>query len=198
MAEILKKLMFSIADISFFVFLIMKTMPKAFIRAAPNKVHSHCACRGFTMIELIMVIVIIGVLAVFALPRAMSSDDVNARGFHDQTLSFLRFAQKTAIAKRRTVCVTLAAQSVTLSIASAAQTANCSGGQLLPGPTGPSVLSARGSVAFDADTPLISINFNALGQPGDDAGELLAKQTLQVEGASKQILIEAQTGYVHD
>ena len=61
--------------------------------------------RGFTLMELVMVIVILGVLAVFAAPRMFNASDFNAQGFHDETLSLLRFAQKTAIGQRRTVCV---------------------------------------------------------------------------------------------
>ena len=62
--------------------------------------------RGFTLIELVMVLVLAGVLAVFAAPRLFSTGDFNARGFQDETLSLLRYAQKAAIAQRRTVCVT--------------------------------------------------------------------------------------------
>ena len=56
--------------------------------------------RGFTLIELIMVIVLMGVMSIFAAPTLFNSNDFYARGFHDQTLAFLRYAQKTAIAQR--------------------------------------------------------------------------------------------------
>ena len=55
---------------------------------------------GFTLIEMIMVIVILGVLAVFVAPRMMGTSDFYARGFHDETLGYLRYAQKTAIAQQ--------------------------------------------------------------------------------------------------
>jgi prepilin-type N-terminal cleavage/methylation domain-containing protein len=58
--------------------------------------------QGFTLIELIMVIVILGVLAVFAAPRIFNNADFYARGFHDETLALLRYAQKSAVAQRRT------------------------------------------------------------------------------------------------
>ena len=63
-----------------------------------------------------MVIVILGVLAVFAAPRLLNTGDFNARGFHDETLSLLRYAQKTAVAQRRTVCVALNGSGVALTI----------------------------------------------------------------------------------
>ncbi|MBK9442637.1 MAG: type II secretion system protein [Comamonadaceae bacterium] len=62
---------------------------------------------GFTLVELIMVIVMMGVLAVFAAPRLFDSTDFYARGFHDETLALLRYAQKAAVAQRRLVCVSL-------------------------------------------------------------------------------------------
>src|SRR5674476_652767 len=83
--------------------------------------------RGFTLIELVMVIVILGVLAVYAAPRMFNSGDFYARGFHDETLSILRYAQKSAIAQRRTVCVAFTTTSATLTIAATAATASCAG-----------------------------------------------------------------------
>lgn len=154
--------------------------------------------RGFTLIELILVIVVLGVLAVFAAPRLLSTGDFYARGFHDETLGLLRYAQKTAIAQRRTVCVALTTSadsppnaSASLTLASAAGSALCD--TPLTGPTGgAAMITARSGVDFSAST---SFNFNGLGQPS-------AVQSIQVTNASvamgKPIVVEADTGYVHD
>lgn len=71
---------------------------------------------GFTLLELIVIIGIIGILAVVALPRLQQDEGFKQRAFHDQTLAALRYAQKAAIAQRRTVCVTAGASGLTLSI----------------------------------------------------------------------------------
>ena len=71
---------------------------------------------GFTMIELITVMIVVGILAVVAIPRLADRSDFENRGFQDETRSLLRYAQKSAIAKRRNVCVNLAATGVTLMI----------------------------------------------------------------------------------
>ncbi len=86
----------------------------------PNHPHSYSpgahAVRGFTLIELIMVIVILGVLAVFAAPRMFDNSTFTGRGLHDESMALLRFAQKTAIAQRRAVCVTVNSTGITLSM----------------------------------------------------------------------------------
>lgn len=153
---------------------------------------------GFTLIELVMVIVVLGVLAVFAGPRFLRPADFYARGFHDETLAYLRYAQKTAIAQRRTVCVAFSASSVTLTIASTAAVPNCTTAGTLLGPKGenPVVLSARSGVSFVS--PPGSFNFDGLGQPVTAAGASQATQTFQVNGASQSITVETATGYVHE
>ena len=149
---------------------------------------------GFTLIELIMVIVLLGVLAVFAGPRMLRSSDFYARGFHDETLAYLRYAQKTAIAQRRTVCVTFGASSVTLAIASTAAVSNCSTAGTLLGPKGEN--PARSGVSY-VSTPT-GFNFDGLGQPLTTAGAQQPTQTFQVSGASQTITVETATGYVHE
>lgn len=155
---------------------------------------------GFTLIELIMVIVLVGGLAVFAAPRVFNSADFNARGFHDQTLAYLRYAQKTAVAQRRTVCVVFTGSSVTLTMAASTGTTNCTAATAtaLPGPGGetPATLSARSGIAYSA-TPT-SFNFDGLGQPITSAGAAQATQTFQVATAAKTITVETITGYVHE
>jgi len=165
--------------------------------------------RGFTLIELIMVIVLMGVLAVVAAPRIFNSSDFYARGFHDETLGLLRYSQKTAIAQRRTVCVTFtnsgAETSVALTMASAAATSDCSVASTpaLAGPRGevPAKVAARAGVVF-ATTPS-NFNYDGLGQPiAASGGAAMSTRTLQVASASgnasASITVEAATGYAHE
>jgi len=52
---------------------------------------------GFSLIELITVIILLGILGVVALGRFSGGDVFAARGFFDDTLTAVRFAQKLAI-----------------------------------------------------------------------------------------------------
>lgn len=139
---------------------------------------------GFTLIELIMVVVMLGVLAVFAGPRILSTGDFQARGFHDETMSLLRYAQKSAIAQRRTVCVALNDTGVTLTMDTAAVPDGACDATLAPPNAPRSGSGLNGSVA--------AFKYSALGSTNQTNNVLITIS------ASTPITVDAATGYVYD
>lgn len=152
--------------------------------------------RGFTLIELIMVVVLLGVLAVVAAPRIFNTGDFNARGFHDETLGLLRYAQKSAIAQRRTVCVSFTANGASLAMASVPAATACGVSVPLTGPKGAATIQAKSGVSYTS-TPASGLNFDGLGRPIAADGTLMATQTITISNADA-VVVEAGTGYVHD
>jgi MSHA pilin protein MshC len=148
---------------------------------------------GFTLVELIMVMIIIGILAVAVVPRMFDRKIYESRGFYDETLAALRYAQKSAIAQRRTTCVAFTSTTVTLKIVTAAGSTDCntaSGLANLVSPTGasPFTVTAKPGVAFSVIPN--GVSFYASGQASN-------RRTIQVAGVAGIITVEQATGYVH-
>jgi MSHA pilin protein MshC len=134
--------------------------------------------RGFTLVELVMTIIIIGIMAAVVIPRVFDNNVFQARGFADQVKATLRYAQKVAIAQHRYVCVGISGNS-TVTLTQGATTA-CTGALAdqtpLQTPSGISVSNA-------------TFNFDSIGKPS-------AAQSITVTG-NAAITVEAETGYVH-
>lgn len=70
------------------------------LRATPSNIAlpaPGCRQGGFTLTELVLVIVMIGILAVVVVP-SFNAQPFLARGFHDEVASAARHAQKLAVA----------------------------------------------------------------------------------------------------
>jgi MSHA pilin protein MshC len=69
---------------------------------------------GFTLIELIMVIVVLGALSLFVAPRFSSKSSFDTLSFQQELKTAIRFAHKTSIASECEVQVALTANSYAL------------------------------------------------------------------------------------
>jgi len=137
--------------------------------------------------ELIVVLVLMGILATIALPR-LSGGGFDDRGFRDQVVEALRYAQKSAIAARRTVCANFSVAPSSISFQISTQGAvNCSVSSTLAGPDGnPLVVTSKNTAAFSA-LPATVI-FDSAGRPLSGAANISV--------GTLPLSIQAETGYV--
>lgn len=148
--------------------------------------------RGFTMVELILVLVIAGIVAGVAMPRLVGRNGFDTRGFADELAATLRFAQKLAVAQRRAVYVQVTAADASLCYVA---TTPCPAASQAPGPGGerPYTITAPDGVTI---APATTLGFAASGRPDPD---ITAPLDLQVVGAATyRIRVERETGYVHE
>lgn len=143
---------------------------------------------GFTTVELVVTLVIVGILAAIALPRFQDNTAFTQRGFYDEVKAALRYAQKLAIAKRREVCVDFLPGQVALSFnPSLVAGAACSSTVNLPGQSTPYVVNVPAGIAL---VPSANFRFNGLGQPTP------APVTVALTGRALPITVETETGHV--
>lgn len=161
---------------------------------------------GFTMIELVTVMVLVGILAVVAIPKLDGSAFVK-RGFHDSVVATLNHAREAAVASRRFVCVSLvngtgSAATVTVTRdlrdpdASSAVAVSCTAAVPLPGVGGcgaSNVVCAPGNVSLGGATTVI---FDPLGRSVVGATKLVAAVATMTTSEQADITVQPETGYV--
>lgn len=147
--------------------------------------------RGFTLVELIVVIVLLGTLSVIILPRFLDMTMFRQRGFHDETVSAVRYAQKLAVASGCDVQVILGAGGYALR-----QRASCDTLSLfdqdVPHPTGSGAFAAAppSGVSVSAAT----IIFTPMGRAVDATRVPSNFLNLDVGGHIFHVI--GETGYV--
>lgn len=168
---------------------------------------------GFTLVELIAVIIIVGILGSFAAGRFFGRASFDSIAFADQSAALLRYAQKVAIAQNRNVYARVQANGVALCYDSA-----CSLGNRVtaPGETNSNSAATRATCA-DSNwaceappaqvtiTPLALFYFDALGKPflASDVPPTAVSNfttrmiTVEASGSKRFITVEMETGYVH-
>ncbi len=170
---------------------------------------------GFTLVELIMVLVVIGILSAVGAARFFDRASYDAASYTEQMRSLIRYGQKIAIAQNRPVFVRLNGASVALCFGGttcdpATQVRPAAGNN--SGSTSTAAVCATASWACEGNpagvsyaSTVASFYFDPLGRPcaASDAFTALnctfQKLSINVtgDGSTRVVVVEAETGYVH-
>lgn len=146
------------------------------------------AC-GFTLIELVVIMTILGVLAIYASARFADEESFEARGYHDELVAATRFAQRYAVASGCSIQVSIQPASYALTLA-----APC------PAGVGNPVQSPDGGSFTGTAPPGVTTSgatgayvFNAWGDVGTAADSTI---TVTGGGSSLSFVIRGGSGFV--
>ncbi len=145
---------------------------------------------GFSLVELIAVIILLGILGVVALGRFTGGDTVAARGFFDDTVTAVRFAQKLAISSGCDVRVITTAAGYELR-----QSSTCTGDDFSAAVANPANrANAYRNIDMPAGFALTAgtITFDARGQREGATSDF----TLSNGAATYRFRVHASTGLV--
>jgi MSHA pilin protein MshC len=147
---------------------------------------------AFTLIELVMVMVLLGILSATALPRFFDVSSYQQQAFFDDTLNAVRYAQKMAVATGCKVQVSISANTYTLM--SPANRSQCSStspvfSRQVRNPGTGEASYTRSQTGVSLTSSPTTFVFDALGRASADV-------TLTVAGV-KTIKIVSDTGFVY-
>ncbi|MCA8967006.1 MAG: prepilin-type N-terminal cleavage/methylation domain-containing protein [Gammaproteobacteria bacterium] len=155
---------------------------------------------GYSLIELISVMVIVGVLAVALLPRFADVDVFASRGYFEEALAATRYAHKLAMASGCSIEVRFDATADSLRVARWTAGGDCtvrSGAALpvaRPGGGGEYVSTAPSGVDVASD---LTFYFDRVGRPHDSAGNLVTNPAaLTVDIGGRRLQVIPETGLV--
>ncbi|MES2126209.1 MAG: prepilin-type N-terminal cleavage/methylation domain-containing protein [Pseudomonadota bacterium] len=165
---------------------------------------------GFTIVELVVVIVLMGILSAVIVPKLVSDSTFAAAAWRSDIVSALRYAQKTAVSHRRMVCASVDASAVTLTIsannvAGPGSNSTCSAAPLC----GALTLPAPDSSTYVSKDPAVTASGSQVGvmmlfQPNGTitttcSGTTYVSTTITILPASataNTVQITGATGYV--
>ena len=155
---------------------------------------------GFSLVELVAVLVILGVPAAYALPRFANIDPFAERGFFEEALAATRYAQKLAVASGCSIRVDFSAGSNSFEISRWTGDLDCTVRTL------PLEIVARpgSDTPFEASAPAgvnvgnsLTYYFDHVGRPHDTSGGLITDPaSLRVSVGPRQIQVTPDTGLV--
>jgi MSHA pilin protein MshC len=137
--------------------------------------------QGFTLVELVIIIVLLGIISSIVVPRLSNASIFSTRANQDKILFFLKTAQKTAIAQRRDIYVSLNNETLSLCYVSAKP---CPQEQQVLLQNNPYNINVKNTNLIISD-----FKFNSKGNTNNNK--------INIKFDDKNIYIEEESGFIH-
>jgi MSHA pilin protein MshC len=144
---------------------------------------------GFTLVELVLVIVLLAILSAIALPRFFGRSAFDERVFFDDTLNALRYTQKIAVATGCNTRFSISNNSYALIRDDSCDSGNFSSNLTLANPVSPDTAYTGSQANISLSASYANTTFNALGEAD--------RNNLILVGA-RRISVVAATGFSYD
>ncbi len=150
---------------------------------------------GFTLVELVMILVILSVIYATAIPNFFDKNVYAERAFFDDTLHAVQYAQKLSVATGCNVRVSISSNSYTLTRRGTASSPKC--------PTSGTTYAldishpGTGESSYSGSEKDITLSSSSTPFYFYSSGSASENVTLTVNG-SKTIRVIAETGFVYD
>ena len=152
------------------------------------------AAAGFTLVELIAVLMLVGVLAVVALPRLGGALALKAAAWRDQVKAGLLQGRVLAQGHRRLVCATLSTGEIRLTMASANPASACN--TPIRGADGDARWAFDNNAIALTQTPAGTLYFQPDGRITSDGAGLSSSNTTVSLAGEPDLLLIGETGHV--
>ena len=156
--------------------------------------------KGFTLIESVTVIILIGILAVAVFPKFAGRESYDPYAYRAQLISALRLTQQRAMQQTNTSCHHMVIEDTQYGIPDSDDCAVLVfAGNWQPDQTGFKVPSnSKVTFFINGIANPGEVTFDAMGRPGQNCNDAAIGCEIHIQGVEKtlKIQIEAQ-GYIH-
>ncbi|NNJ92711.1 MAG: prepilin-type N-terminal cleavage/methylation domain-containing protein [Gammaproteobacteria bacterium] len=151
------------------------------------------AFKGFTTIELIVVILILGIISVVGGSRFFSTDRFTEMGYADTVANSLRYAHKISMASGCETRALVDSSGVSLF----QRATNCTSGTFTRAVSRPGGTAWTEAAPSGVSVGSLDIFFDAKGSPYSHATSSKLTTAVSVNIGVRSVTVESETGYVH-